>query len=185
MTIDSPWTLGSDTTRRSIEWPSIVRLTRPSCGTRRSAMSRSDMIFTRLMTPETMRLGIVVVSISTPSMRKRTRRSLPSGSRWTSDAPCSTAWAMTWLTSLMTGWSSALSRRSTISAGPSSKFSSPPNETSSTTSSRRVMRLMRPLMSSRLATAARTSRPVMIAMSSIARTLAGSAIATSSVRSST
>ena len=55
MTTDSPWTLGSVTTRRSTWWPSIVRPTRPSCGTRRSAMSRSAMIFTRLTTPETMR----------------------------------------------------------------------------------------------------------------------------------
>jgi hypothetical protein len=54
-----------------------------------------------------------------------------------------------------------------------------------TTSSRRVMRPISGVMSSRLPTAARTSRPVMIAMSSIARTLAGSAMATSSVRSST
>ena len=40
-------------------------------------------------------------------------------------------------------------------------------------------------MSSREATAGRTSSAVIIAMSSTARTLAGSAIATSSVRSST
>ena len=55
MTTDSPCTLGSVTTRRSMWWPSIVRPTRPSCGTRRSEMSRSLMIFTRLMTPSTMR----------------------------------------------------------------------------------------------------------------------------------
>ena len=50
-------------------------------------------------------------------MRKRTRSSEPLGSRWMSDAPCSTAWATIWLTSRMTGASSADSRRSTISAG--------------------------------------------------------------------
>ena len=49
---------------------------------------------------------------------------LPSpGSKWMSEAPSSIAWAMIWLTSLMTGASSAVSRRSTTSAcssGPSS-----------------------------------------------------------------
>ena len=37
------------------------------------------MIFTRLMTPLTMRRGTVAASCSTPSMRKRTRSSWPSG----------------------------------------------------------------------------------------------------------
>ena len=41
MTTDSPWTLGSVTTRRSTWRPSMLSPTRPSCGTRRSAMSRS------------------------------------------------------------------------------------------------------------------------------------------------
>ena len=46
---------------------------RPSCGMRRSAMSRSDMILMREMTPATMRLrGMRVASASTPSTRKRT-----------------------------------------------------------------------------------------------------------------
>ena len=53
-------------------------------------------------------------------MRKRTRIEPSSGSKWMSDVPCSAAWAMIWLTSLMTGASSAVSRRSTISPGPSS-----------------------------------------------------------------
>ena len=82
------------------------------------------MIFTRLMTPSTMRRCTCAVSTSTPSMRKRTRISVPCGSRWMSDAPCSTAWATIWLTSRMTGASSADSRRSTISAGASSSSSS-------------------------------------------------------------
>ena len=50
------------------------------------------MIFTRETTPATIRRGIVVVSLSTPSMRKRTRMSFVSpGSKWMSDAPSSTA----------------------------------------------------------------------------------------------
>ena len=73
------------------------------------------MIFRRDTTPATMRRGTVIVSTSTPSMRKRTRIEPSSGSKWMSEVPCSTAWAMIWLTSLMTGASSADSRRSTIS----------------------------------------------------------------------
>src|SRR3954464_13526697 len=69
MTTDSPWTLGSVTTRRSTWWPSMFSPTRPSCGTRRSAMSRSLMIFTRLMTPETMGRGQVREPWSTASTR--------------------------------------------------------------------------------------------------------------------
>ena len=61
-----------------------------------------------------MRRGMVVVSRSTPSTRKRTRISRPSGSKWMSEAPSSTAWAMIELTSLMTGASSADSRISVI-----------------------------------------------------------------------
>lgn len=68
------------------------------------------MIFTRLMTPSTMRRWTWAVSISTPSTRKRTRSSLPLGSRWMSDACCSTAWAMIWLTRRMTGASSAVAQ---------------------------------------------------------------------------
>ena len=60
ITTASPWTLGSVTTRRSTWWPSIVRPTRPSCGRRRSAMSRSAMILMRDTTPATMRRGTVV-----------------------------------------------------------------------------------------------------------------------------
>ena len=51
MTAPSPWTLGSVTTRRSTWRLSIVSPTRPSWGSRFSAMSRSDMIFTREITP--------------------------------------------------------------------------------------------------------------------------------------
>ena len=112
ITMPSPWTEGIVTTRMSTAWPSTFSPTRPSCGTRRSEMSRSAMIFTRETTPATIRRGIDVVSLSTPSIRKRTRMSRPSGSKWMSDAPSSTAWAMIELTSLMTGASSADSRMS-------------------------------------------------------------------------
>ena len=114
ITIDSPCTLGSVTTRRSTWRPSTLSPTRPSCGRRRSAMSSSAMIFTREITPRAIRRGTVVTSLSTPSTRKRTRRSRPSGARWMSEAPRSTACATIWLTSLMTGASCAFSRRSNL-----------------------------------------------------------------------
>ena len=79
MTMPSPCTDGSVTMRTSIGWPSMFSDTRPSCGMRRSAMSRLAMIFTREITPATMRRGIVVLSLSTPSTRKRTRISLAVG----------------------------------------------------------------------------------------------------------
>ena len=141
MTIPSPSTRGIVTTRVSIAWPSTVSDTRPSCGTRFSAMSRLAMIFTRETVPAIMRFGICVVSRSTPSTRKRTRISRPSGSKWMSEAPSSTAWAMIELTSLMTGASSADSRISVTSASSSS----PSWTASATASSSRLMRRDQPV----------------------------------------
>ena len=69
MTIFSPYTVGSVATRRSSGRPPTVRPTRPSWGTRRSAMSRSAMIFTRLATPFARRNGTAVTVRSTPSTR--------------------------------------------------------------------------------------------------------------------
>ena len=51
ITIDSPRTTGSVATRRSTWRPSTDSPMRPSCGTRRSAMSRLAMIFTREIRP--------------------------------------------------------------------------------------------------------------------------------------
>ena len=120
MTMPSPSTRGMVTTRVSMACFSTVSDTRPSCGTRFSAMSRSAMIFTREITPAIMRRGIWVVSRRMPSTRKRTRISRPSGSKWMSEAPSSTAWPMIEFTSLMTGASSADSRMSLTSASSSS-----------------------------------------------------------------
>ena len=91
----SPRWVGSVVTRRSIFLSSTLMLTRPSCGTRFSAMSMSDMSFTRETTPEIIRLGTRAVSCSTPSTLKRTLISLSSGSKWMSEAPSPTAWAST------------------------------------------------------------------------------------------
>ncbi len=49
MTASSPWTLGMIETRKSIVFPGIRSLKRPSCGTRFSAMSNSAMTLMREM----------------------------------------------------------------------------------------------------------------------------------------
>ena len=69
ITTDSPRTTGSVATRRSTWWPSTASPMRPSCGTRRSAMSRLAMILTRDTRPATSWRGTVVVSKTTPSTR--------------------------------------------------------------------------------------------------------------------
>ena len=134
------------------------------------------MIFTRETVPAIIRRGIWVVSRSTPSTRKRTRISRPSGSKWMSEAPSSTAWAMIEFTSLITGASSADSRISVMSA----ISSSPCSTASATASSSRLMRVITPAMSSGEATTGRTSLPVISFRSSRASTFDGSAMATSS-----
>ena len=58
MTSPSPSTRGMVTMRVSMACFSTVSDTRPSCGTRFSAMSRSDMILMRETTPAIMRRGI-------------------------------------------------------------------------------------------------------------------------------
>ena len=87
----SPRSVGTVTTRRSILRSSTLTATRPSWGTRFSAMSSSLMILMRETTPATIRLGTRATSLSTPSTRKRTRMSFSSGSKWTSEAPSLTA----------------------------------------------------------------------------------------------
>ena len=141
-------------------------------------MSSVPMIFKREITPGTIRRGIVVASCSIPSTRNRTRMSLPCGSKCTSDACSSTACAMTLLTSLMTGAFCADSRMSGASIDSSSTSSA---IASATAESNLLSRAMTAATSSGEATAGRTSRPVMIEMSSTARTLVGSVMATSSV----
>jgi hypothetical protein len=69
ITTFSPYCAGSVATRRSIALPSTTVETRPSCGTRRSAMSRSDRILIREVTAGTADTGTIAASWSTPSMR--------------------------------------------------------------------------------------------------------------------
>ena len=124
ITTFSPYTVGKVATRMSMGLPPTIRPMRPSCGTRRSAMSSSAMIFRRLMTPACMRRGTDMISCSTPSTRKRIMSSLAWGSKWMSLAPSSTDCAITELTSLMMGASSVASRMSASSPEASSKAAS-------------------------------------------------------------
>jgi EmrB/QacA subfamily drug resistance transporter len=69
MTTASPSTVGRVTTRRSITRSSIASETRPSWGSRRSAMSRLVMILIRETAAATMRRGTRDAGTSTPSIR--------------------------------------------------------------------------------------------------------------------
>ena len=115
------------------------------------------MILMRETTPATIRCGTVVETDSTPSMRKRTRRARPSGSKWMSEAPRSAACATIELTSLTTGASSADSRRSTTSPPSSSCCASCSSTASRTESPKRSSRAISAAMSSDDATPGRTS----------------------------
>ena len=62
-------------------------LMRPSCGTRRSAMSRRDMTLRRADSFMASCTGGCATSFSTPSMRRRMRYIFSYGSKWMSEAP--------------------------------------------------------------------------------------------------
>ena len=181
--------VGRVVTRRSMRRSSTLTPTRPSWGTRFSAMSSSLMILMRETTPATMRFGTRAVSWSTPSIRKRIRISSSSGSKWMSDAPSATACPRMLLTSLITGPSWAEARRSVISAGPPAApppprprpRRSPPRPSSASCRASRSG----PRCRARARPPRAQLRPVAIWTSSSARTFAGSAIASSRVSSST
>src|SRR5437764_8588133 len=80
---------------------------RPSWGSRRSAMSRFDMILIRDVMAASSRFGGDSISWSTPSMRNRMRKTFSYGSQWMSLAPFWIASTSTMLTSFTTGASSA------------------------------------------------------------------------------
>ncbi len=79
-TIFSPKITGSVETRKSITRLPILSLMRPSCGTRRSAMFRLDMILTRDVSAAFSFTGGFITSNSAPSIRYRTRISFSNGS---------------------------------------------------------------------------------------------------------
>ena len=158
MTTFSPHTVGRVATRRSILRPLALMDSRPSCGLRRSAMSMSLMIFSRLVTPDAMALGERMISCSTPSIRYRIRRQSSAGSTWMSLARSWIAWVMSMLTYLTIGASSTISRTLVSSSSSSSAFIA--LVMSSMSASARQYRSIACSRSSRVATIARGSRPV-------------------------
>ena len=72
----SPSTVGTVATRTSMVCPSNWRLILPSCGKRRSAMSKCAIIFRRAMTElcSALMLSGTVTSTNNPSMRYRMRK---------------------------------------------------------------------------------------------------------------
>ena len=73
MTIFSPNSVGSVLMRKSIALLPNFSFSRPSCGTRFSAMSMREMTLMREASLSLMAIGGWVISRNSPSMRKRTR----------------------------------------------------------------------------------------------------------------
>ena len=69
ITIDSPWFVGTDETRRSRALPPTVIWMRPSCGMRFSEIFIFDMILMREMIAPCRRFGGESILRSAPSMR--------------------------------------------------------------------------------------------------------------------
>jgi len=87
-TASSPKMLGRIDTRTSISPPRIVTLKRPSCGTRVSAMSSSDITLMReMICSACSRPESSATCDSTPSMRYLMASSLARDSMWMSLAP--------------------------------------------------------------------------------------------------
>ena len=110
-TIFSPYSVGQLLTRKSMARVFDSRiLMRPSCGTRRSAMSRRAMTFRRAAILPVSCTGGCATSFNTPSMRRRTRNIFSYGSKCTSEAPRRIASSSTLLTKRTIGASSTSSR---------------------------------------------------------------------------
>ena len=141
------------------------------------------MILRREIRPDWMFLGERITSWSTPSMRYRTRTSTSVGSMWMSDARSATAWLIRRLTSLTIGASSVTSLTRERSSSASISLAAKA-ETSSALPSMRWCLSRASRIAPRVATTVLTSAPVIVRMSSMATTLEGSAIATTSRLSS-
>ena len=72
--------MGSVDIRRSSFRPCTMHRTRPSCGIRRSEMSRFAMIFRRDVIAEAIDAGGFIASNSSPSIRNRTFSFFSAGS---------------------------------------------------------------------------------------------------------
>ena len=121
MTTFSPWTVGSIDTRTSTSFLSAFTLKRPSCGRRRSAMSRFERIFMREHTALCSAFGGAGRSTSSPSMRYLRREVFSKASKWMSDALVFNASTMMVFTMRITGASPAASiEASSASSAPCS-----------------------------------------------------------------
>jgi len=115
MTIFSPYSVGSTLTRKSISlFAPIFSLMRPSCGSRRSAISSDAMILRRLVIALRSFSGGRISSWRMPSIRNRTRKLFSYGSTWISEAFFLIAESITAFTSFTTGASPAWFSRSTM-----------------------------------------------------------------------
>ena len=115
----SPKSVGKTLTRRSTGWPPTVSSMRPSCGSRRSAMSRFAITLIRVVIAKARCFGGGTISCSTPSAFSRMRNSCSKGSKWMSLAPSRIAIRSTMLSSLRTGALSANASTLVRSIGPS------------------------------------------------------------------
>ncbi len=118
-TTRSPWPAGIVDTRTSTGRPAIRRPIRPSCGSRRSAMSSLAMTLIRDTTGCATAFCGASTSRSTPSTRKRTTSRDSNGSMWMSEAFSLTASVSSALISRMIGASSSDSSRSVGSGSAS------------------------------------------------------------------
>ena len=111
--------VGSTLTRRSTGWPPTVRRMRPSCGSRRSAMSRLAMTLMRVVMAKARCRGGGTISYSTPSARMRILNSFSNGSKCKSLAWSLMASSSTMFKSLRTGALSARASTLVRSSAPS------------------------------------------------------------------
>ena len=118
MTTDSPNIVGSTLTRRSTELPPTLSSIRPSCGSRRSAMSSSAMTLIRVVMALARCRGGGTISYRTPSARTRILNSSSNGSKWMSLAWSLIARSSTMLSSLRTGAAEAISSSEARSNAP-------------------------------------------------------------------
>ena len=81
ITTHSPNIVGMTETRRSTGWPPSVNSIRPSCGRRRSAMSRLAMTLIRVVIAKAKCFGGGTISNSTPSALMRILNSSSNGSK--------------------------------------------------------------------------------------------------------
>ena len=123
MTTLSPNMVGSTLTRKSTGCPPTLSRMRPSCGMRRSAMSRSAMTLMRVVMAKARCRGGGTISYNTPSARMRILNSFSNGSKCKSLARSLIAINSTMFSSFRTGALSASA--STLVRSTWSVFSTP------------------------------------------------------------